>query len=498
MINESFKIIPYQLDDWLFDPDVVTTKGEMLVFDTKGEELRFTYLPDSLKWHQDYLTCNKMCLINIVRVKFNGVVVGDGKLSLAITIKAKEKSTHLVPLNGYIDIALAEVERVSLNLLFNGKGTALISSIDFISPQQDIPMKKITSLKDLSIACSGDVRIERFLGDHLSPFLIEPDTWKEDFLKVQPDVVLLDNYKLSLWMENTLRESDFLDFLKEMCKFCGERGILLVYMKLDFTEQISFMDQIAPKIFDVVYNVDKASELRTRNHFNIKAKKIKLDAVAKIRSKLQKENKLEQLQCFLQQLGIEIEGLKEDVCVLSVIGNKDEFKRALSMYQKQSWKNKRLVLIVEAFLGREELMGNQPEDIVCLPKEDLTRLKQEIPTSFTALFCPHCYYGINYLEDLVLSAMHTGCSAAVKGSYGKMEDSFSYCNEELQFVFLDEYGVDIKKAVINTSLVNASYYNFVNLYEGRQAFDEIAAENFKIFSIDKYNFIENLKFPLRM
>lgn len=498
MIRESYKIIPYQLEDWLFDPDVVTSKGETLVFDTHGEEFSFTYLPDSLKWHQDYLTCKKKWLINKVRVKFNGVLVGEGKLSLAITIKAKEKSTHLVPLNEYIDIALEEVERISLNLVFKGKGIALISSIDFISPQQDLHIKKVKSLKDLSIACAGDVRIERFLGDQLFPFLLEPATWREDLQKVQPDVVILDNYKLSLWLENSRGEFEVLDMLEEMLIFCAERGILLVYVKLDFSEQISFIDKIAPKIFDVIYNVDRASELRTRNHYNIKTKKLKLDSVAKIRSKLQKENKLEQLYSFLQQLGIEVEGVKGEVCVLAIISTEDEYKRVFSMYQKQSWKDKKLVLIVESFLALEEIMESGPEDVIFITKEDITRLKQAIVTPFTALFCPHCYYGINYLEDLVLAAMHTGCTAAIKGSYGKMEDTFCYCDEELQFVFVDEYGIDVKKAVINTNVVNASYYNFVNLYEGRQAFDEIAPQGCSIFSVDKFNFIENLKFPLRM
>lgn len=489
MSREDLEVIPFQLGDWLFDPDVVVSKDDELTFDTRGEELRFPYLPDSLNWHADYLNLR-------IRVRFNGAFLGHGEVSLAITMKAKGINTHLVPLNGYLDIDIGDVDRLSLSLALKGKGKVWISSIDFVFLNEPV-LATFTSLKDISLAYSGDIKIERFLGEHLSLFEINPITWKEDLLKSKANGVLLDNYKLSLWVEDFGSELKVLDMLEEMAQFLAEHGILFYYVKLDFAEKINFMESLEETIFDRVITVDKASELRTRNHFNVKGKKINLDLVSKIRGKLQRENKFNQLSCILQQLGININKPMGKVTVVSLVKNQLELKRVIIMFQKQSWEAKGLVIILDDFLERQEIMDNLPHDVDIILKGDTNKLNSQILTAFTAFFCPSCYYGLNYLEDLVLSALHTGCPVTVKGSYGKIEGELSYLNEELQYEFLKDYDGDIKKSVINTDFVKLSYNNFLNFYGGEQALKDIVFKENSVFSIDKYNFLEGLKYPIK-
>lgn len=511
ILHGSSTII-YEPGDWLFDPHLVDyTNDEMILFNTDGQELLVSYLGNDLAFDSLHEKSNGLWEVDKVRVSFNGLFVGEGQVQLSLVLMEEnhEKTTYNVHLNSFIEIPNPTSNGGKLLLSLKGKGEFYLVSIDLqpisfknVKTQEmsAMPERVFNNVSEISVACVLDKKVKRFLGDHLALYDIDPLSWESFLQEHRPNLVLMDNYKLAQWACQLGSELELLKLIGQITNFCSENDTLCVYLHLDFVDELNEMKKLAGVLFDKVIVIEKASFLRTKNRYNLQSNKIKLPCMEKLRCKLREDNKLDGLLQFLTEVGIQVKN-RNDVAVFSVVSSEEEFYKVLTMYKKQSWSDKRLVVFVEPFIGYIELLqGYNEADVSVYLKdyaEEYYEIQHMVTGGYMAFFKGDSYYGINYLEDLVLNARHTGYTVVGKASHGRMDNELVYNNEDLQYQLVDDLKTD--RSLMDTCVLkDNSLKKLLSLYiEGKSVKDLFfsSSEDHKFFSIDKFNFIENLPFP---
>ena len=124
-------------------------------------------------------------------------------------------------------------------------------------------------------------------------------------------------------------------------------------------------------------------------------------------------------------------------------------------------------------------------------------LKEIIDSDYISILNPHNYYGKYYFRDLVNATMYTDAEVIGKKSYFKANKGFifkdninlSLENEDKDFKYTNLLYLD--RSIINSNIIDN--YNIYELlkYINLNYIDKFEY-GFKYFSIDKYNFIENI------
>lgn len=146
----------------------------------------------------------------------------------------------------------------------------------------------------------------------------------------------------------------------------------------------------------------------------------------------------------------------ETVTVYSNVKNSDEADRVNRMFERQSYKNKRLV-----FIANDGKINTDKTD------------------GFSAYFCPGDYYGENYLLDLMLTLRYYPANGVGKGTYYSCE------NGEIRLKTDGKSYFYIKKITLRRSVVKS------NLLLNSDIDENFEIECGGLFSSDEFNYCEN-------
>lgn len=171
---------------------------------------------------------------------------------------------------------------------------------------------------------------------------------------------------------------------------------------------------------DLVPASDSGQELicKLRKLDAVAAAKLRLAGVRKILLEHTYEHRLRYIASILLGHEGHIQ-LPETVCA-ALAQSTDDARRILDNYQRQSHKEKRLILVLDEGVAAPDLEAESASAIISMP---LSRAAELSPASavgkgsWLAFLSPKDYYGPNYLLDLVLATKYSDCAAIGKGAY---------------------------------------------------------------------------------
>lgn len=203
------------------------------------------------------------------------------------------------------------------------------------------------------------------------------------------------------------------------------------------------------------------------------------------------------LNYLLGNMGVHLPVSTNSVCVMAIVRSEDEIKKAIAMFEKQSYQNKKLALFiqsVEDFSNINFIFNHyKTERISCYLlsyMENYTDYKKLLGTDFMTLFNKEHFYGRYYLEDLMLASVYTDADFIGKATcFQTVGKKLVLEKNDLEYLFVNEL-------FPSRSVVRTDYRFHKNMKKLLESFakDETLAVygrfGAKMFSINRFNFIE--------
>ncbi|MCA1062456.1 glycosyltransferase [Rossellomorea sp. AcN35-11] len=184
----------------------------------------------------------------------------------------------------------------------------------------------------------------------------------------------------------------------------------------------------------------------------------------------------------------------KDILVLGYADTLKKVELLLSSFNKQNYRNKKLIIFIENSLPLDRFNNIHHKDYIEFIKITNTNIKLSDyckGSTFAALFYPTNYYGPHYLKDLYNGAIYSEASIVGKAGYYQRRSTgnIALLNKDEHFVYnknILNTGSIIKHEFIETSQLTLT--DLLNLKSFRNKIvDQIC------FSIDPYNFINSEK-----
>lgn len=202
--------------------------------------------------------------------------------------------------------------------------------------------------------------------------------------------------------------------------------------------------------------------------------KLRLLALRTVLIKHTYENRLFYMASKVLKKKIEI--VEKQVLVFSVVSSQEEANLVLKAYQRQSYKSKKLILVVKC----DDIVIKDIESISLNSNMGVVELGF---SDYYTYFSPTHYYGTNYLMDCILAERYSDANIIGKGSYfANFDKQIQYYSDNQNYTYGHEiildrcimhYDVAKDISIDSVILVNKATVSLDCLY------------------IDQYNFCEN-------
>ncbi|MGG0307045.1 glycosyltransferase [Priestia megaterium] len=213
-----------------------------------------------------------------------------------------------------------------------------------------------------------------------------------------------------------------------------------------------------------------------------------------LRNVLQHHTYENRLEYVFNQAGFDLEATSVMIHVYSLVENSSEMRRVLDMFAEQSYDYKKLTFIQTKPFAYEQLKADlEKMNAVCVTEDEFKHLSLQDKTGYVAYFDSSNFYGEHYLVDLALATKYTTSEAIGKGSYYTFENQqFTLSYADKRHVYTNELNIDacmLKSEVLREVSMN----ELVELFRLKGSVDFLFAKGYRLFSIDSYNFVRNLK-----
>ncbi|MDQ6600385.1 CgeB family protein [Bacillus salipaludis] len=191
------------------------------------------------------------------------------------------------------------------------------------------------------------------------------------------------------------------------------------------------------------------------------------------------------IKMMLDKMGIEFIEEDHSVTVVGVVRSKDDYEELMKQYQRQEWKKKKLLILLDIFDGYLEIFNaNNNKEVKSYLIDyihNYSSLSDIIDTDYFAVFDKKHFYGDFYLTDMMLATLYVSDSIIVKGS-----------GEEYTFTVNGH----ISKSLIrkkSTGILKPS--ELLNIIENKDlnVLDDWFKFGVRFFNIDEFNFVNNYK-----
>ncbi|MDQ0974577.1 spore maturation protein CgeB [Neobacillus niacini] len=204
-----------------------------------------------------------------------------------------------------------------------------------------------------------------------------------------------------------------------------------------------------------------------------------------LRKVLEEHTYTHRVKMMLDQMGIEYIDEDQSVTVVGVVRSKEDYEELMKQYNRQAWKSKKLVILLDIFEGYLDIFNaNNNKEVKTYLIDYLhnyNSLNDVIDTEYFAVFEKRNYYGDYYLTDMMLATLYVQDAIIVKGS-----------GEEYTFTTTGQ----IAKSLIrkkSTGIINP--VGLLNIIEnkGTNVLDDWFKYGARFFNIDDFNFINNYR-----
>lgn len=252
------------------------------------------------------------------------------------------------------------------------------------------------------------------------------------------------------------------------------------------------------KIFNgLVVSTDNTNELE-KEFIKLKDKSYyEMKAVKGIREVLSNHTYYHRLKYILDKVGIYIENTETTVGIVGIVENIIDFNKLKSIYSNQEYKYKKLYAIVrdENLYGTIKKQDKNLNFILANKVNLSNNIKfEEEYISFVNL---NNHYGHYYITDLVNATLYTEAEfigkksffAVSNNKFRLINNNLNLKNENAEFIYTDF--LDLDKCIVKNSVIvqysleqviEYIYKNNINIFKF----------GYRYFSIDKFNFVENI------
>lgn len=240
---------------------------------------------------------------------------------------------------------------------------------------------------------------------------------------------------------------------------------------------------------------DELSKIEQDNYY------YDIKSIKGIRRILENHTYNQRLMYLLDKVSININNINKDICIIGLVKGYEDLKKISENYENQLYKYKKLLLITYSEELYLKLKGscNFDKNILLLNNKSMNlSLKDIIDSDYISILNPNNYYGKYYLRDLVNATIYTNAEVIGKKSYFKYNKGFILKNNIT--LNLENEGKDFKYTnllYLDRSMINRRIIENYTIYELLKYINlnyiDKFEYGFKYFSIDKYNFIENIE-----
>ncbi len=205
----------------------------------------------------------------------------------------------------------------------------------------------------------------------------------------------------------------------------------------------------------------------------------------------------DRLKYILSKIGLEIKEKSKKISIISVINKEEDINKSLQIFDKQTYKDKVLILIFmyEDLFNKYNTKISKDAKIILYSPE--IKVKDICNTDYVGVINSNNYYGKFYIEDLINATKYTNAEFIGKKSYFKVKNSIFSKNVKdifiennyVEFEYVDF--LDIDKCIINTDIIKKNkLLELINHIVNNDL--DLFKYGYRYFSIDKYNLVENL------
>lgn len=246
---------------------------------------------------------------------------------------------------------------------------------------------------------------------------------------------------------------------------------------------------------DIVYIVDKKGDgkeiIKKLKRGDLEITKNQLNGIREV---FEKHTYKHRLKFILDKLNLPYEDKDTSITLFASAKSKDDFQNIINIYERQSYKFKKLVIILEKFDGYIDLYKKyNNEEIEVYIKSymhNYEKISEFVNSDFISFISPNKFYGKNYIRDLVIATQYTNADIIGKSSIYTIKDkklSLSNINNEYIYTSnLKSYSSIFKTNVLENDKVDFIIQNIESLN-----IDSYYKKGKSVFSIDKYNFIDD-------
>lgn len=219
---------------------------------------------------------------------------------------------------------------------------------------------------------------------------------------------------------------------------------------------------------DTSYKIEKL--LNDEEYYN----KLRLLALRTVLIKHTYENRL--LYIAQKVLEKKIETVGKQVLVFSIVVSQEEANLVFKAYQRQSYQDKKLILIVK----NDSIINPDIESVTLYSGMKFTDLGF---SDYYAYFSPINYYGSNYLLDCISAEKYSDAKIIGKGSY------YTYCDNQYQYCSKSPIYTLGNKIISDRCIMHFDVAKDITIDPA--SLIRLTTVSTNCLYIDQYNFCEN-------
>ncbi|MEC1205047.1 CgeB family protein [Bacillus paralicheniformis] len=247
---------------------------------------------------------------------------------------------------------------------------------------------------------------------------------------------------------------------------------------------------------DLVYISEDEKDINNAFQFLLNSEEnYRKKAMRGIREVLKYHTYTHRLNKIIDKIGLNFRSELPRVTVLGFASSKEEFLKLLKKFEKQTYQNKELCILVDLFPGYLELFNKyNNKNVKTFIKSyfhNYQNIKEWLDTSYCAYFSSNDYYGENYLLDLMLCTTFTDSEVIGKRSqFAFVDHKLVEHNPNSEYEYV--YNLKIASSVFKLDVFAKQNLNdLLSDIEKGMDFSIYYKQGSRLFSNDKFNYVEN-------
>ncbi|WP_153463371.1 CgeB family protein [Sediminibacillus terrae] len=213
-----------------------------------------------------------------------------------------------------------------------------------------------------------------------------------------------------------------------------------------------------------------------------------------IREVLTKHTYTNRLYSIVKNAGLNFDFQYPEVSVIAFASTKEEYLQILQQFNRQAYKHKKLLVLVDTFDGYLEMYNKYNDDsiqtFIRSYMHNYNNILEWVDTPYIAYFSLEDYYGKNYLLDLMLSTLYTDSDFIGKFNYFTMDKGMLLeSNSGLEYTFVSS--LSASRTIIKTNVFSkASLEELLKSFIVKSDFSPYFKYGKQFYSSNKLNYVE--------